>query len=240
MNTNRITVEIWSDIVCPWCTIGKRRFEKGLESFAGKDQVDVIWRSYQLDPGAPTETDENVNAMLARRKGISVEEAASMNDHVSAMAAAEGLDFRFDRALFVNTFDAHRLIHFAATTGSMAAANERLLNAYFSEGRNIADHDTLIALAVEIGLDADAVRAMLAGDAYTEDVAADVRRGNAFGVRGVPFFIIDEKYAVSGAQSPEIFLTALEQAWSEGHRLVMMEEGGEDCKDGTCRVDSSR
>lgn len=207
-------VEIWSDVVCPWCYIGKRRFEAALARFAHRDEVTVVWRSFELDPDAPPRGAHNLNAYLAQKYAVSLDEAAAMNERVTELAAAEGLEYQLDRALHGNTFDAHRLIHMAAAHGLQATAKERLLRAYFSEGLAISEHETLVALGAEIGLDGAEVRAMLAGDAFADDVRADEARAAGFGIRGVPFYVFGERYGVSGAQSSAMFLSALEQAWA--------------------------
>lgn len=207
-------IEIWSDVVCPWCYIGKRRFESALARFAHRDEVTVIWRSFELDPNAPRQDARSLNAYLAQKYGVSLDEAAAMNQRVTDLAAAEGLDYHLDRAQHGNTFDAHRLIHLAAAHGQQAVAKERLLRAYFSEGQAISEHETLAALGAEIGLDGDEVRAMLDGEAYADDVRADEQRASGFGIRGVPFYVFGERYGVSGAQSSAVFLDALEQAWA--------------------------
>jgi predicted DsbA family dithiol-disulfide isomerase len=225
----RMTVEIWSDIVCPWCYIGKRRFESALARFAHRDEVDVRWRSFQLDPHAPHDPGESVTAMLAKRKGIALDQAQAMNDHVSAIAEQEGLTYRLESARFANTFDAHRLIHLADAHGLQAQAKERLLRAYFTDGLAIAETDVLVAIGAELGLDAEEVRTALEGDAYAVAVRADLARARSFGIQGVPFFVLDERYAVSGAQSPDIILGALERAWAERAPLAIVgAEGAED------------
>lgn len=208
-------IEIWSDVVCPWCYIGKRRFESALAQFAQRDQVDVTWRSFELDPTAPRHLPGSLTAMLAEKYGISLEQAEGMQRQVTELAAAEGLTYRLDIAQRSNSFDAHRLIHLAAAHGLQDAAKERLLRAYFTEGQAIGDHATLAALGAAIGLPEADVQAMLASDAFAADVRADQQRGAAFGIRGVPFFVINEKYGISGAQSAETFRSALEQVWAE-------------------------
>jgi predicted DsbA family dithiol-disulfide isomerase len=210
-----LQIEIWSDVVCPWCYIGKRRFEAALAQFAQRDQVAITWRSFELDPTAPRRIIGSLTAMLAQKYGISQEQAEGMQQQVTELAAAEGLTYRLDLAQRGNSFDAHRLIHLAAAHGRQAEAKERLLSAYFTEGRVINDEETLAALGAEIGLPETEVRAMLASDAYAADVRADQQRGAAFGIRGVPFFVINEKYGISGAQSAEFFRNALEQVWNE-------------------------
>jgi predicted DsbA family dithiol-disulfide isomerase len=210
-------VEIWSDVVCPFCYVGKRRFEAALAAFRHRDRVEVTWRSFELDPHAPRSVTGGLVDRLASKYGVPREQAAAMNANVVAMAAAEGIDFRVDDARPGNTLDAHRLLHHAAAHGLQDAANERLLRAYFSEGRAIGDRDTMVGLAAEVGLDADAVRAMLAGEAHVDDVRADEREAARFGIQGVPFFVIDRAYGVSGAQPVEAFAQVLERAWAEGH-----------------------
>jgi predicted DsbA family dithiol-disulfide isomerase len=234
-----MTVEIWSDIVCPWCYIGKRRFESALARFAHREQIAITWRSFELDPRAPQRTPGALSDMLARKIGVSSAQAVAMNAQVSALAAKEGLDYRLDRAQHGNTFDAHRLIHLAAAHQLQAAAKERLLRAYFSDGLPIGDHETLVTIGVELGIAADEVRAMLASDAYAAAVRADERRAAALGISGVPFFVIDGQYGVSGAQSPEIFLDTLEQVWAKTHPLTQVTSSTAEvgsCDDGSCVV----
>ena len=229
-------VEIWSDVVCPWCYIGKRHFEQALAQFAHRDAVEVIWRSYQLDPTAPRNGSQTATEHLAAKRGIPVAQAAAMTAHVTALAAQEGLEYHLDRAPHTNTFDAHRLIHLAATHGQQDAMKERLLHAYFTEGAAVGDPETLVPLAAEAGVPAEEARAMLDSDAYAAEVRADVRRARAFGINGVPFFAVDEKYGVSGAQPAEVLLEVLEQAWAEAHPLVPAGHPGPAA--GTCADDS--
>jgi predicted DsbA family dithiol-disulfide isomerase len=207
-----MTIEIWSDLVCPFCYIGKRRLERALSRFSGRDRVRMIRRSFELDPDAPRTVEGTLNEMLADKKGISTARAAELNGYVTAMAARDGLDYRLDRARPGNTFDAHRLVHLAAEHGLDAVVEERLMRAYFTEGQPIGDRETLVALGTECGLDADEVRSMFSGNMYADAVREDERRAAAFGIHGVPFVVIDERYAVSGAQGVEAFLDALEQA----------------------------
>jgi predicted DsbA family dithiol-disulfide isomerase len=207
-------VEIWSDVVCPWCYIGKRRFEEALEQFPGRDDVDVVWRSFELDPEGPREPTP-LNERLAKRYGIQAEEAAARHERTTEIAAGVGLDLQLDRALSGNTFDAHRLIHLADEHGLQNAANERVLAAYFSEGLPISDRETLVELGVSIGLAADEVRAMLASDRFAREVREDESIAANFGINGVPFFVLDRRLGVSGAQSVEVLLGALEEAAGE-------------------------
>lgn len=231
----RMKVEIWSDVVCPFCYIGKRRFEAALAQFDHADDVEIVWRSFELDPHAARRSDQTLDERLAHKYGVSLAQASQMNARVTAMAEQIGLDYHLDRARPSNTFDAHRLIHFAAEHGLQGAMQERLMRAYFTEGQPIGDPDTLVSLAAEIGLDADAARQVLATNAYADEVHADQQRGAAFGIRGVPFFAIDETYGVSGAQATETFMQALNQAWRETHPLVTV-AGDDDaiCTDVTC------
>jgi predicted DsbA family dithiol-disulfide isomerase len=205
-------VEVWSDIVCPWCYIGKRRFERALERFEHRDEIEVVWRSFELDPRAPRTAGTSLDEMLATKYGVSRAQAAAMNARVTEQARGEGLDYHLERARPGNTFDAHRLTHLAATTGKRAAAVERFMHGYFVEGAEIGDPETLVRLAAEVGVDADAAREALAGDAYASEVRADEARARAFGVSGVPFFAIDERYGVSGAQPVELLVEALREA----------------------------
>ncbi len=209
-------VEIWSDVVCPFCYVGKRRFEAALAAFPHRDAVEVTWRSFELDADAPRSTSGNLVDRLAEKYRVTREQAAEMNANVVAMAAAEGLDFRLDEARPGNTLDAHRLIHHAGMQGLQGEAKERLLRAYFTEGRAIGERDTLVAVAVELGLDADETRAMLASDAYVEAVRHDELAAARYGIRGVPFFVVDGAFGVSGAQPTDVFTQLLERAWGEG------------------------
>jgi predicted DsbA family dithiol-disulfide isomerase len=202
-------IEIWSDIICPFCYIGKRRFEKALEKFEGKSNVQVTWKSYQLDPGLITNASKNVNQYLAQRKGISVEKAKEMNAYVTEMARSEGLIYNFDKAIVASSFDAHRLSHLAKRHGLQDAMEERLFAAYFTEGKNMADPAVLISLGKETGLDETGISKMLESDLYADEVHNDIYEAQQIGVRGVPFFVFDNKYAVSGAQDSEVFLDVM-------------------------------
>ncbi len=213
-------VEIWSDVVCPWCYIGKRRFEAALAQFEHKDQVEVIWRSYQLDPNAPVHGTQKTVEMLAQKYGVSAAQAAKMQERVSGIAAQEGLEYHLDQTRHENTFDAHRLLHLAAERGLQAEGEERFFRAHFTEGQALGDDETLVQLAAEIGLPEDEARAVLNSDAYADAVRADIRRARMFGIQGVPFFAVDEQYGISGAQPTELMKDVLEQAWAESHPLI--------------------
>ncbi len=205
-------VEIWSDVVCPWCAIGKRRFESALAAFASADDVEVVWRSFELDPNAPRELSEDLVDHLAGKYGCSREQAEQMQANVTNVAAAEGLDFHLERARSGNTFDAHRVLHLARDRGVQSAVKDALLRAYFTDGEAIGDPDVLVRVAAGAGLDADEVRAVLDSHKYADEVRADEQEARALGVTRVPFFVIDRRFGVSGAQSPQILLQALEQA----------------------------
>ncbi len=206
-------IEIWSDVVCPWCYIGKRRFETALSQFENKAEVTIQWRSFQLDPTAPATSGESVNQMLAHKYGMTLEQAIQKNREVSELAAKEGLEYHLDQAQRGNTFDAHRLIHLAARHNLQDAMKERLMKAYFTEGKAIGDLDTLVSLGSEVGLDTQQVRQTIESQAFAAEVKADEKRGSDLGIRGVPFFVFDEKFGVSGAQPAEVFLKVLDKAW---------------------------
>lgn len=206
-----MTVEIWSDVMCPFCYIGKRHFEKALEQFEGRADVSITWKSFQLNPNAVTDPNRTVNQYLAEAKGISVEQAKAMNDRVTAMAAEAGLQYDFDNAIVANSFDAHRVSHLAKKLGKQDAMEERLFRAYFTEGLNTADHETLVRLATEVGIDDQTVRTMLAGTDFADDVERDIYEAQQVGARGVPFFVFNNRYALSGAQPPQLFLQVLQK-----------------------------
>jgi predicted DsbA family dithiol-disulfide isomerase len=220
-----VNVEIWSDIACPWCYVGKRRFEAALASFEHRDEVNVTWRSFELDPGAPGEVEGERAANLAAKYGVSVERAREMEQSMTDTAAADGLTFRFDHARSGNTFDAHRLVHLAATHGKQDAMKERLFAAYLGEGELISDHDTLRRLATEVGLPADEVVDTLASDRFADEVRGDERTGSSLGIRGVPFFVIDRAMGASGAQPAEVLLDFLQQGWDARPPLAVVADG---------------
>jgi predicted DsbA family dithiol-disulfide isomerase len=209
-----VNVEIWSDVACPWCYVGKRRFEAALEAFEHRDEVNVTWRSFELDPSAPREREVDLATHLAEKYGTSREQALTMQQRMSGVGAADGIEFRQDIARGGNTFDAHRLLHLAASHDRQDALKERLLRAYHTEGQPIGDPDTLERLAVEVGLPADEVRELLAGERYAAEVRDDERTAASFGISGVPFFVVDRSLAASGAQSPEILGQLLSRGWS--------------------------
>ncbi|HTA36015.1 MAG TPA: DsbA family oxidoreductase [Solirubrobacteraceae bacterium] len=207
-------VEIWSDIACPWCYIGKRRFEAALAQFEHRDAVNVTWRSFELDPDAPHERDGDRAERLAQKYGMTVEQAREAEQSLTATAAGDGLDFHFEKARSGTTFDAHRIVHLAAEHGLQDAMKERLLRAYFSEGELVSDHATLQRMAVEVGLPDDDVAATLAGDRFAADVRDDERMAGAFGISAVPTFVLDRALGASGAQPPDALLELLRQGWA--------------------------
>ena len=232
-------IEVWSDVVCPWCYIGKRRLEKALAAFEHREDVEVLWRSYQLDPGAPAEPTEPTSTMLQRKYGQTADGARQMQDRVEAVAAEEGLLYRLSETLHLNTVDAHRLIHLARHEGGaqlQGRVKEALLDAYFVQARNVADHDVLREVGVAAGLDAAAVDELLAGDAFADEVWADAEQARAYGATGVPFFVVDQRYGVSGAQPVEVFSQLLERAWADSHPAIEVVAGGDACGPDGCAI----
>lgn len=204
-------IEIWSDVVCPWCYIGKRRLEHALRDFEHAGQVEVTWRSFQLNPETPPGRAVPTLEYLAGRFGP---DSGAMTARVAELAETEGLDFDFGAALTVNTLDAHRLLHLAAGLGAGDAAQERLLRAHFTEGADLSDHETLARLAGQAGVDPDRARAVLAGAEYAAEVRADLKEARRLGISGVPFFVLDRRYGISGAQPAETFGQALRTAYA--------------------------
>jgi predicted DsbA family dithiol-disulfide isomerase len=232
-------IEIWSDVVCPWCYIGKRRLEKALTTFEHGDDVEIVWRSFQLDPAAPRVPVETVAEALGRKYGGGPDAGRKMVDQVEAVAAEEGLLFRHHQSLRVNTVDAHRVLHLALETSGpqlQGRLKEALLSAYFVETQNVADHDTLLRIAAGVGLDEVHVKEVLGGDQYADAVEADIREAASLGATGVPFFVIDRKYGVSGAQPSETFTQVLERAWSEAHPTLDIVGGAEACGPDGCAI----
>jgi predicted DsbA family dithiol-disulfide isomerase len=234
-------VEIFSDVACPWCYIGKRRFETALGQFEQSGQIEINWRSYQLDPAAPRNSGLGLNELLAQKYGMSIQQAAAANERVTTLAAEEGLDYHLEKTRYGNTFDAHRLIQLAADRQLQNEVEERFFKAYFTEGLALDDPETLVKLVSEVGLDASEARAVLAGDKYADEVRSDIEEARELGIQGVPFFVIDEKYGISGAQPTEVFKKALDQIWAESHpasKLVSVTgaEGGDSCEGDSCAI----
>jgi predicted DsbA family dithiol-disulfide isomerase len=207
-------VEIWSDVVCPWCYLGKRRFERALESFDHRDDVTVVYRSFELDPSAPPGVTTPTVELLAGRFGMSVQQANDAQRQMEHRAAQDGLDFRMDGMRSGNTRDAHRLLHLAKAHDRQAKLTERLHRAHFSEQKSVFDHSSLTELAVEAGLDRDDVRKVLASEEYGDAVDADEAMARSLGANGVPFFVIDRRFGISGAQPAETIAQTLDRAWA--------------------------
>lgn len=231
-------VEIWSDVMCPWCAVGKARFEAALAAFPHRDAVDIVWRSFELDPDAPEEKEGDYAQLLADKYGTPRPEAQVMIDRMTQTAADVGLDFRFDRVRPGNTFDAHRLLHLAADRGIQHEVKERFLTAYLTDGEAVGRGDVLQRIATEAGLDEVEVKEVLAGDAYADAVRSDERTAAELGIRGVPFFVFDRTFALSGAQPSEVMTQALNQAWEAANPLTVLGEtsDGDGCSDGSCAV----
>lgn len=208
-------IEIWSDVVCPFCYIGKTKFEKALNDFKYKDEVEIEWKSYQLMPDIITQTDKNIDQVLSESKGISLEQAKQMNVQAALMGKQAGLEYNFDKAVVANTFRAHQFIHFAKVHGKQSEAEGLMFKSYFTDGKTVDDLPTLLALGKSIGLDESALKLALENQTYARNVKADIAKANSIGVRGVPFFVFNGKYAVSGAQDPQLFLESLEKSFSE-------------------------
>lgn len=209
-----MNVEIWSDVACPWCYVGKRRFDTALARFEHAASVDVRFRSFELDPSAPPEREGSYAERLAAKYRVRRSEAEDMIDTMLEAGARAGVVLRFDRAKAGNTFDAHRLLHWAAEHGAQHDLKERMLRATFTKGEVIADPDVLVAVAEAAGLDPVEARAVVGGDRYAEDVRADERRADELGITSVPFFVVAGTYGVAGAQPPELLLQVLQEAWT--------------------------
>ncbi|MFD3541215.1 DsbA family oxidoreductase [Streptomyces sp. NPDC058662] len=231
-------VEIWSDIACPWCYIGKARFTEGLAAFAHRDGVEVVFRSFELDPNSPRRATLPVVEMLAEKYGRTLDEARAMEEHVAAAARAEGLGYRTEGRDHGNTFDVHRLLHLAAARGRQEELLDLAYRANFAEERSVFDPEVLVGLAVEAGLDEAEARAVLAdGSAYADAVRADEREAAELGANAVPFFVLDRRYGISGGQPAEVFTRALEQAWSGREAAAEPAPAAEACApDEACAV----
>ncbi|WP_294820334.1 DsbA family oxidoreductase [uncultured Flavobacterium sp.] len=227
-------IEIWSDIMCPFCYIGKRRFEQALEKFEEKDKVEIEWKSYLLSPEMVTDPTKNLHEFLAEHKGISIEEATEMNGYVGRMAAETGLEYNLDKAIPANSFNAHRLLHFAAEHGKQGEVKEALFKAYFTDGKNIDDSGVQLEIAASVGLNTAELAKAMGSEAYFQDVVMDIQEARNIDVRGVPFFVFNRKYAVSGAQEADAFLDVLEKSygeWAQANGPLDIIEGD------SCRVD---
>jgi len=230
-------IEIWSDVMCPFCYIGKRRFEEALQNFKHKDDVEVEWKSFQLNPDLETDPNLNITQYLADVKGWTLDYAQQLNNQVTEMAAGVGLTYNFDKAVVANSFDAHRFAHLAKKHGLGDDAEEALFRAYFTEGKNIADHATLTELGIEMGLDETEVKQILESDTYAGEVKHDIAEAGYLGIRGVPFFVMNGKYGVSGAQMVPVFVETLEKSYSEWRQeksLINIIEGDSCAPGGDC------
>lgn len=222
--SKELRVDVWSDIACPWCYIGKRRLESALAKLPA-GSVHVVWRSFELDPSAPRERDDGLSQAerLAKKYGMTAARATQMMAHVTELARADGLDLHLDGVHSTNTFDAHRVLHLARLRGKQAAAKERFMRAYMTESERLGDPETLVRLGAEAGLDQDEVRSALTSGAYADDVRADEEEAREIGINGVPFFVIGGKVAVSGAQPASTLLSAIESAREELEPAPMAE-----------------
>lgn len=233
-------IEVWSDFVCPFCYIGKRRLEEALSSFPHRENVEIIFRSFELDPNAKKETSLSIHEMIAQKYGISVDEAKRANADIGKQAEALGLTFRFETMKPTNTFDAHRLAQYAKEKGKLDEVVERLFYAYFTESKRISDRNVLLELAEAAGLDRKEAEAVLDSERYAEHVRNEEAIAAQLGVRGVPFFVLNQKYAISGAQPVDVFRQALEKVWAEEQQsssLQLLAEKGKTCTDENCAID---
>jgi len=237
-------IEVWSDFVCPFCYIGKRRLEQALDVFPHKDKVEIQFKAFELDPNASRETTLTIHEAIAKKYGTSVEQAKKMNDNIVQQAKEVGLQFNYDKVKFTNTLDAHRLAKFAETKGNAAEMTERLLHAYFHDNIVLSDKKSLLQLAAELGLDQTETDLILKGDQFESEVRFDEQEAREIGVQGVPFFVINRKYAISGAQPKEVFLNALEQVWEEENQKQTLQPLGKTdqtaavCNETGCDIDN--
>ena len=228
-------VEIWSDIVCPFCYIGKRKFENALNAFDKKDQVEIIWQSFQLDPDMIPVQGQSVDQYLADRKGVPLKEGKEMNESMSNIARGVGLEYNFDKGIISNTMNAHRLLHLAKKEGVQNDVKEKLFAAYYTNGKDVGDTETLVQIGESAGLIADEIRELLQGNEFIKEVRIDQVRGEQLGVQGVPFFVFNNKYAVSGAQSAEVFSNVLKKVWEDEKPLMKVTDAAGFCTaDGVC------
>ncbi|NBD27627.1 DsbA family oxidoreductase [Paenibacillus glycinis] len=235
-------VEVWSDIACPFCYIGKRRFEAGLEKFAHKEEIEVEYKSFQLNPAAEKHPKHDAYGLVAEKYGISREQSVSMHENLVNQAAELGLTYNFEHAIPANSLDAHRLIHFAGRYGKRTEAAELLFKAYFTDAKHIGEIDTLTGIAAEIGLDPKEAEAVLASDEFKAEVEAECHEASMLGANGVPFYVINRRYAVAGAQSSDVFLDVLNRTWAEEKPLIFIDPSstesntGQVCTDDSCGI----
>ena len=236
---NKLKIEIWSDVQCPFCYIGKHKFEKALDQFEHKDSIDVVWKSFQLNPNLETNPNVSTAEYLAKHKGISIEEAKQMGLHVAQAGSQIGLKFDFETVVLANTFNAHRILHFAEKKKVQNELKEALFQAHFVNGKNIDEVETLVKIGSQVGLDKDEIRTCLSTNQFANEVKQDIAEARQFGIQGVPFFVFDRKYAVSGAQDPSAFLQTLEKSFEEWHKenpsFIVAANKGESCDvNGNC------
>ena len=231
---NTLKVEIWSDVICPFCYIGKRKFESALKQFEANDNIEITWKSFQLAPDLKTDTSISIDEYLAIHKGFSIEKTREMNTYVTQIAKQEGLSFNFDRSIVANTLLAHQMLHFARTVGKQEVTKERLLKAYFTDGKNIDDKQTLIELATEIGLDIDKLNQALNSNDFVDEVKADIDEAQQLGVRGVPFFVFNRSHAISGAQPVEVFVETIQQVLKQTQEEIILSDDQVCDIDGNC------
>jgi len=238
MELSQMRIDVWSDVVCPWCYVGIANLDVALEAFEHSDDVEVFYRSYQLDPSAPARDETPAVTLLARKYGTTEAEIEKGQARLVALGADRDIEFNFDRTIRGNTLDAHRLLHLAAENGKQDALKRRLLRAFFTEGEAIGEHQTLRRLAVEVGLDPAEVDDVLASERYGNDVIIDIASARKMGVSGVPFFVVDERLAVAGAQPPEVLSDLLGQAWESRQPTVVTVAGstGEACGPEGCEI----
>lgn len=233
-----MNIEIWSDFACPFCYIGKKRFEQALAKFPHKEDVQVIFKAYQLNPNAPKTMSGTAAESFAKSHNSTVEQAKARFRMFSENAKTVGLVYDYDKIQMTNTFDAHRLAKWANAFGLEAALTDRLMKAYFTEGRNLADSSVLVKLASEVGLDAKQAEAILQSNEFADKAKAEMTEARQIGVQGVPFFVVNRKYGISGAQEEDYFAAALEQIWHEDHPLQTLDgdEDGHVCTDESCSI----
>ena len=210
---HKLKIEIWSDVMCPFCYIGKRKIEKALDEFPNKEKVEIEWKSFQLDPTTKSQPGKSTYDYLAEKYGRDRQWSIEMHENVTNQAKSEGLEYNFDKAVIANSFDAHRLSHLAKKHGKGNDLEELIFKAYFTEGKDVSEIETLVELGTNVGLDETEIRNMLASNQYKDAVQNDIMEAQQIGVRGVPFFVLDRKYAISGAQPNEVFRDTLEKAW---------------------------
>jgi protein disulfide-isomerase len=213
LENNKLKIEIWSDVMCPFCYIGKRKIENAIHEFPNKDQVEIEWKSFQLDPRTKSQPGKSTYDYLAEKYGRDRQWSVEMHENVTKQAKAESLEYNFDKAIIANSLDAHRLSHLAKKYDKGNELEELIFKAYFTEGKDVSEIETLVELGKNVGLDENEIRNMLASNQFKEEVQNDIIEAQQIGVRGVPFFVLDRKYAISGAQPQEVFSETLEKAW---------------------------